>query len=94
MTNTAIKIIGFVLLVSGIVIIGWAMLSSFNIFTGKASAPEIFKAPIEKTINQKCSSAFILSSTIHEIEEFNSSIRVPKLSIICKYSPSFPIAPL
>ena len=37
-----IKISGWVLLLSGIIIIGWTLFSSYNIFTAKTTAPEIF----------------------------------------------------
>ncbi len=39
------KIIGMLLLVAGIIIIGWTLQSSYNIFTGKTTIPEIFKTP-------------------------------------------------
>lgn len=38
------KIIGWVLIVSGLLLIVLGIYSSFNIFTGRSSAPEIFKA--------------------------------------------------
>jgi len=37
------KIFGWVLLLAGILIIIWTLYFSYNIFTGKASVPEIFK---------------------------------------------------
>lgn len=37
------KISGWVLLAAGLIIIAWAMYSSYSIFTGKTFAPEIFK---------------------------------------------------
>lgn len=37
------KILGWILLSIGILIIIYSLLSSFNIFTGKASAPQVFK---------------------------------------------------
>lgn len=37
------KIVGWVLLVAGLIIIVWAMYSSYNVFTGKAEIPEIFQ---------------------------------------------------
>lgn len=40
------KITGWVLLAIGLVVIFWALYSSYNTFTGKAAIPEIFK--IEK----------------------------------------------
>jgi len=39
----ATKIFGWVLLAAGIILIGWTLLSTYNIFTGEVAAPEIFK---------------------------------------------------
>ncbi len=39
------KILGLILLFLGIAVIFYAVYSSFNIFTGKEVAPEIFEAP-------------------------------------------------
>ena len=44
------KIFGWVLLAFGLAIIIWALYSSYNIFTGKSSAPEFFN--IEKMVTQ------------------------------------------
>ena len=46
--NLATKIFGWVLLLSGLAIIGWTLMSSYNIFTGKAAVPEIFGIPKEE----------------------------------------------
>lgn len=43
--NSTTKIVGFILLASGIALIGWTLINSYNIFTGKTSAPEIFVMP-------------------------------------------------
>ncbi len=40
----ASKIVGWVLLFVGLAVISYSVLSSYNIFIGKASAPMIFKA--------------------------------------------------
>ncbi len=42
------KIIGWVLLAAGLIILFWALYSSFNIFTAKTAVPEIFRADEEK----------------------------------------------
>ena len=42
--NTS-KIIGIVLLAVGVLLIGWGAWQSYDIFTGKSPAPEIFKVP-------------------------------------------------
>jgi len=46
--TSATKIFGWLLLLTGLVIIGWTLYSSYNIFTGKAALPEIFEMPVEK----------------------------------------------
>lgn len=46
------KTIGYVLLAVGLLIIIFALLQSYNIFTGKASGPEIFKLTEQKTSQQ------------------------------------------
>lgn len=40
-----LKILGWILLVFGIGLIGWTLLSSYNIFTAKTSVPEFFEMP-------------------------------------------------
>jgi hypothetical protein len=45
--SLATKILGFLLLAAGIIIIGWTLLDSYNIFTGKAEAPAVFKMTAE-----------------------------------------------
>lgn len=37
------KTIGWSLIILGLLLIAWTLFSTFNIFTGKKSAPEIFK---------------------------------------------------
>lgn len=37
------KSVGWILFLAGIAIIFWSLCSSYNIFTGKVAAPEIFK---------------------------------------------------
>ncbi len=41
------NLIGWILLLVGLAVIAWVVYSSFNIFTAKASAPEIFKIETE-----------------------------------------------
>jgi len=45
------KIFGWILLIAGVIIIGWTLYSSYNIFTGKTNIPEIFS--LSKESNQK-----------------------------------------
>lgn len=48
------KIVGWILLIVGLLIIGWGVWSSFNVFTAKKPAPEIFEIQIsEETSTQK-----------------------------------------
>jgi len=46
------KILGWGLLVGGLLIIGWTLLSSYNFLAGEGDAPEIFKTA-EEGIQQK-----------------------------------------
>lgn len=43
------KILGWVLLVAGILIIFWTLFSSYNFFTEKANLPQFFKLETEKS---------------------------------------------
>lgn len=45
MNKTNRTIAGWILLVAGLLIISMTLYSSFNIFTGKKSAPRLFAAP-------------------------------------------------
>ncbi len=49
------KILGWFLLIAGLVIIFWPLYFSYNIFMSKASAPEIFKEEekVEEEISEK-----------------------------------------
>lgn len=40
------KIIGYSLLLIGLIIIGWTLFTSYKIFTGESKAPEIFSVPL------------------------------------------------
>jgi hypothetical protein len=48
--TSATKIFGWLLLLVGLAIIGWTLSSSYNIFTGKAEIPAIFKIETKETI--------------------------------------------
>jgi len=41
------KILGYILLTVGLVLIGWTIWHSYNIFTDKATAPLVFKTQLE-----------------------------------------------
>ena len=60
------KIIGWVLLLSGLLIIFWSLYSSYNIFTGRTLVPEIFK--IEEQEKVQLEESKILTSQ-EEIQE-------------------------
>lgn len=47
------KILGWVLLIAGVLIIVWTLHSSYNIFTGEAAVPEIFEMEKEEALSQK-----------------------------------------
>ncbi len=47
------KILGYVLLILGLVLIGWALWQSYNIFAAKTSAPVVFMNPSPEKTSQK-----------------------------------------
>lgn len=47
------KILSYIILFAGIAIILWSIYTSYNIFTGKATAPEIFKTEKKVELTQK-----------------------------------------
>ncbi len=49
----ATKILGWVLLLAGVLIIFWTLYSSYNIFTGAMAMPEIFEIGNGETLSQK-----------------------------------------
>jgi len=49
----ATKILGWVLLLAGVLIIFWTLYSSYNIFTGETAMPEIFEIRKEEALSQK-----------------------------------------
>ena len=49
----ATKILGWVLLLAGVLIIVWTLYSSYNILTGGAVMPEIFEMGEGKALSQK-----------------------------------------
>ncbi len=48
-----VKILGLILLIAGLAVIGWTLHSSYNIFTGKTAAPEIFALPEAEDVQVK-----------------------------------------
>jgi hypothetical protein len=47
----ATKIFGWALLLAGVLIIVWALYSSYSIFTGEAAIPEIFEMEEEEALS-------------------------------------------
>ena len=41
------RIFGWILLILGVAVIGWTLMSSYNIFTGQSALPEFFESPGE-----------------------------------------------
>jgi len=58
------EIIGYVLLVLGVVLIGWTLWQSYNIFMGKISAPLVFTTPALVNSSAKSVGLFDISSQI------------------------------
>jgi len=44
------KIVGWILLVAGLLLIGWTLMSSYSIFTGEGELPEFFEVPEESLV--------------------------------------------
>lgn len=44
-----IRVFGWILLIAGLIMIGWTLLSSYNIFTGGKAVPEFFKIEAKDT---------------------------------------------
>jgi len=84
------KIIGYLLLVVGLVIIGWTLYQSYNIFIGKVSAPIIFKTPITQKNLEKSNVADLqqqLERTVQkQITELLPSDTVPKILNLLSWS--------
>jgi len=49
MMDKIAKIVGWVLLTAGVLMIVWTLYASYNIFTGKAVIPEIFQLAAEES---------------------------------------------
>lgn len=43
-------IVGWILLIAGVILIGWTLWSSYDIFTAKSSLPEFFEMPKEEIV--------------------------------------------
>ncbi len=57
-------VIGYVLLVFGLVLIGWTLWQSYDIFTGKVSAPLVFMTPVTANSSVKSPGLFDISGQI------------------------------
>ena len=72
------------MLLGGVVIILWGLYSSYNIFTGKARLPEIFKLEEEKTAAPQQGTISDLQTQVQEtvgeqLKELLPSNTIPKL---------------
>ena len=47
------KLVGWILLIAGVILISWTLMSSYNIFTAKAELPEFFPSPKEEIAIKK-----------------------------------------
>lgn len=63
------KLIGWLVFLAGILIIGFTLYSSYNIFTGKQPAPELFKPP-ETQVSQ--TQATGLPTDLNQIQQMVS----------------------
>ncbi len=93
------KIIGWVLLILGLLIIFWGLYSSYNIFTAKTKAPEIFKTEVQdispKTTTQKDKTKPLTPAALQEemkknideqIKEIIPSSFIPQLLNLISWS--------
>ena len=65
--NIGPKIIGWGLLVGGIVLIVWTLISSYNIFTGQALAPEFFEVEKEIAVSPEKSGSQDIQAQMQEM---------------------------
>ena len=63
------SIVGWILLIAGVVLIGWTLMSSYNIFTAKVDLPEFFETPEEQILPKKESAQDIQSQIEQMIGE-------------------------
>src|SRR3989338_6456231 len=89
------KPIGWVLIVLGLGLVLWALWSSFQMFSGKTAAPEIFneepaqisKAPAGKSNDLQAQAQEILNQTVQEqLKAFLPAHSLPKLLNLLSWS--------
>jgi hypothetical protein len=61
------KIIGWALLILGILLMVWILFTSYNIFTGRTNPPVVF--PVEEEITDSSSEEEILTLSFEQIEK-------------------------
>ncbi|PIW92788.1 MAG: hypothetical protein COX88_00970 [Candidatus Nealsonbacteria bacterium CG_4_10_14_0_2_um_filter_35_20] len=69
MTPTFNKIFAWIILVAGLGIICWAILSSYNFFTAKEPFPQIFEIEEEKEISPGSKEGISIPSTQKELQQ-------------------------
>lgn len=86
------KIFGCVLLIAGLLIIFWALYSSYNIFTAKLSVPMVFKienvqeAPLLQTNNPSDIQAVIENTISKQIKGLLPADVLPKILNLTAWS--------
>jgi len=81
------KIVGIVLLVSGLIIIFWGLYTSFNIFTAKTEVPNIFKFDNKQVVVQSSGDQSQVNSLIqNQIKSIVPQDAVPKLLNLLAWS--------
>ena len=70
------KILGYILLFVGLAIIFWTLYNSYNIFTAKVTAPEIFKVSETEDVSSSKSKAQDLQAQMEETirEQFKNML--------------------
>ena len=75
------KVVGWILLIAGLILVIWTLYTSFSIFTARADAPEFFEIPKEEALSQKEQTGDIQAQMQQLIEEQLKGV-IPVDSII------------
>lgn len=77
------NIFGWMIFFIGLAIIFWAIFNSYNIFTGKAKVPDVFKVTTEKTTSEKITSTKgKIPTTQAEIEKEIENVVSEQLKVL------------
>jgi len=60
------KVVGWILLIAGLLVIGWTLMTSYSIFTGEIEVPQVFKTPSQDAVSQKEGGTMSLEEQLQE----------------------------